>query len=76
MNTTLLLLVPLLPALGALINGTRAFAVPLAPKNRAITNVVALGSTLLSALIATFAVVIPYVSHGTEEAFAHAYAIA
>lgn len=73
MNPTLLLLVPLLPALGALINGTRAFANPLTPKNRSITNMVALGSTALSALVATFAVVFPYVSHGTEQAFAHAY---
>ena len=37
-NVSLLLLIPLLPALGALINGIRAFAKPLTPKNRAITN--------------------------------------
>src|SRR6266849_5798894 len=73
MNATLLLLVPLLPALGALMNGSRAFATPLAPKNRTITNVVALGSTLLSALIATISVVIPYVQHGTRAPFVHAY---
>jgi NADH-quinone oxidoreductase subunit L len=53
---SLLLLVPLLPALGALINGSRAFARPHTPKNRSITNFVALGSTLLSAIIATYVV--------------------
>src|SRR6266568_2553916 len=52
----LLLLVPLLPALGALINGIRAFARPLTPKNRAVTNLFAIGSTGLSALIATYCV--------------------
>jgi NADH-quinone oxidoreductase subunit L len=67
-----LLLIPLLPALGALINGTRAFAKPLTPKNRAITNLVALGSTGLSALLAAWTV-IRYVSGGTEQAFQHAY---
>jgi NADH-quinone oxidoreductase subunit L len=51
-----LLLVVLLPALGALINGTRAFTKPLTPKNKSITNAVALGSTFLSALIATWIV--------------------
>jgi NADH-quinone oxidoreductase subunit L len=51
-----LLLVVLLPALGALINGTRAFTRPLAPKNKAITNAVALGSTFLSAAVATWIV--------------------
>ncbi|MDQ3280939.1 MAG: NADH-quinone oxidoreductase subunit L [Acidobacteriota bacterium] len=59
-----LLLVILLPALGALINGTRAFANPHAPKNRTITNAVALGATLLSAITATVGVVLPYVGHG------------
>jgi NADH-quinone oxidoreductase subunit L len=52
----LLLLIPLLPALGALINGTRAFAKPLTPKNKAITNFVALATTGLSALIAAYVV--------------------
>ena len=52
-----LLLVVLLPALGALVNGTRAFANPLTPKNKAITNLFALGTTGLSALIATWVVV-------------------
>jgi NADH-quinone oxidoreductase subunit L len=51
-----LLLVVLLPALGALINGTRAFANPHTPKNKSITNIVALGSTLLSAIVATYVV--------------------
>jgi NADH-quinone oxidoreductase subunit L len=55
-----LLAVVLLPALGALINGTRAFARPHAPKNKSITNAVALGATLLSALVATFSVVLQY----------------
>jgi NADH-quinone oxidoreductase subunit L len=52
----LLLLVPLLPALGALINGWRAFADPKNPKNRSVTNAVALGTTALSAIIATYVV--------------------
>jgi NADH-quinone oxidoreductase subunit L len=55
-----LLLVVLLPALGALINGTRAWAAPLTPKNKTITNVFALGTTALSALVATFGIVVPY----------------
>src|SRR6202022_2104688 len=53
---SLLLLVPLLPALGALINGIRAFARPLEPKNKKTTNFFALASTLLSALIASYLV--------------------
>ena len=56
MSPTLLLFVPLLPALGALVNGVRAFANPLTPKNRSITNLFALGTTALSALIATYIV--------------------
>src|SRR5687768_17978921 len=52
-----LLLVVLLPALGALVNGTRAFANPLTPKNKTITNLFALGTTALSALIATWVVI-------------------
>ncbi|HYK06044.1 MAG TPA: NADH-quinone oxidoreductase subunit L [Thermoanaerobaculia bacterium] len=51
-----LLLVVLLPALGALINGTRAFANPHGPKNKGLTNAVALGATLLSAIVATWVV--------------------
>jgi hypothetical protein len=53
-NWTLVLLIPLLPALGALINGVRAFANPHTPKNKLVTNAVALGSTGLAALIAAF----------------------
>jgi len=72
MNPALLLAIPLLPALGALINGTRAFAKPLTPKNRTITNVVALGSTLLSAVLAIVSV-ISYVTGGTEKPFVATY---
>src|SRR5215212_5137906 len=72
MSPTVLLLIPLLPALGALVNGLRAFARPLAPKNKAVTNAVALGSTGLSALLAAWTV-ISYVSHGTATAFQHSY---
>src|SRR5262245_12535613 len=71
-NPTLLLLIPLLPALGALINGSRAFAKPLTPKNRTITNVFSLGSTGLAALLAAVAVY-QYVVGGTEQAFQHTY---
>src|SRR5438034_4146130 len=53
---SLLLLVPLLPALGALINGIRSFDRPLEPKNKKTTNFFALASTLLSALIASYLV--------------------
>src|SRR5437899_6843398 len=49
-----LLLIALLPAIGALINGVRAFAKPLQPKNRAITNFFALASTGLSAVLAAW----------------------
>ena len=70
--TILLLLIPLLPALGALINGLRAAANPHTPKNRTITNIVALGSTGLSALLAAWTV-IAYVSGGTPAAFQHAW---
>ncbi len=52
----LLLLIPLLPALGALLNGVRAFASPKTPKNKTVTNAIALGTTLLSALIAAYVV--------------------
>jgi NADH-quinone oxidoreductase subunit L len=62
-----LLLVVLLPALGALINGARAFANPHAPKNKFITNIVALGATGLSAIVATFFVVLPF--RGSHKAF-------
>ena len=52
-----LLLVVLLPALGALINGVRAFWWPLTPKSKTLTNLFAIGSTGLSALIATWIVI-------------------
>src|SRR5258708_18845591 len=71
-NPCLVLLIPLLPALGALLNGTRAFVNPLTPKNKTITNTLALGSTLLSALIATMSV-LTYVGGGTAQAWQHAY---
>jgi NADH-quinone oxidoreductase subunit L len=72
MNATVLLLIPLLPALGALINGVRAAVNPHTHKNRTITNAVALGSTGLSALLAAWTV-ITYVSGGMSSAFQHAY---
>ena len=52
--TTILLLIPLLPFAGAILNGSRAFAKPLQPKNRAITNFFALASTGLSAALAAW----------------------
>src|SRR5687768_8535212 len=61
---SVLWLVPLLPAAGALLNALRAIASPIQTKNETVTNIIALGSTLLSALVATFLVVIPYVRHG------------
>jgi len=66
-----LLLVVLLPALGALINGSRAYAKPHAPKNKSITNAVALGATALSALVATFFVVLPYRGHTEPMQFSY-----
>src|SRR5215468_5601487 len=71
-NPAILLAIPLLPALGALINGTRAFARPLTPKNRTLTNLVALGTTGLSALLAIYTVW-TYASAGTEQPFQHVY---
>ena len=71
-SASVLLLIPLLPALGALINGLRAAASPHASKNRAITNAIALGSTGLSALLAAWTV-ITYVGGSTSTAFQHAY---
>src|ERR1051326_2736936 len=70
--TTILLLIPLLPALGALVNGVRAFANPLTPKNRTITNLFSLGSTGMSALLAAWTV-ISYMQSGTQQAFQHVY---
>jgi NADH-quinone oxidoreductase subunit L len=63
-----LLLVVLLPALGALVNGVRAFARPHAPKNRTITNAFALGTTALSALVATWVVL-----QSVGQAWQHTY---
>src|SRR5438876_538284 len=51
---SVLLLIALLPAIGALCNGVRAFARPLQPKNRAITNFFALASTGLSAVLSAW----------------------
>ncbi|HEX8410398.1 MAG TPA: hypothetical protein VF883_16150, partial [Thermoanaerobaculia bacterium] len=68
---TALIAVVLLPALGALINGLRAFLVPHAPKNRTITKAVALGATFLSALIATVFVVLPFVKTGEAQQFSY-----
>jgi NADH-quinone oxidoreductase subunit L len=56
-KAVLVLAVILLPALGALVNGVRAFLNPHAPKNRSITNAFALGTTGLSALIAAWFVI-------------------
>jgi NADH-quinone oxidoreductase subunit L len=64
---SILWLVPVLPALGSLINGLRAAADAKHQKSKALTNLVALGSTALSAIIATFLVVIPYIRSGAEE---------
>src|SRR5712691_9356075 len=68
-----LLLVILLPALGALINGLRASNKPLVHKSRTTTNVIAVGATALSAIIATAGVVIPYMSHGAETPIEFSY---
>src|ERR1043165_8059436 len=69
-NPAILLAIALLPALGAFINGGRAFATPLGTKNRAVTNVVALGTTGLSALLAVWTV-LGY--RGATAAFEHVY---
>ncbi len=63
-----LLLVVLLPALGALINGTRAFVNPHTPKNKSITNLVALGTTGLSALIAAY-IVYAHIGHPEQYSY-------
>src|SRR3954447_12746099 len=67
-----LLLIVLLPAFGALVNGSRSFANPLTPKNRTITNLFALASTGLSALIASW-VVFTYTRGNTHEAVVRSY---
>jgi NADH-quinone oxidoreductase subunit L len=59
-----LIAVILLPALGALINGLRASNKPLVHKSRRATNVIAVGATALSAIIATAGVVVPYMNSG------------
>ena len=71
--STALVLVVLLPALGALINGLRAANNPLVHKSRSMTNVVALAATALSALVATFGVVFPFVSHGAATPMEFSY---
>ncbi|HSN68211.1 MAG TPA: NADH-quinone oxidoreductase subunit L, partial [Thermoanaerobaculia bacterium] len=65
--SAVLWLVPALPLIGALVNGARAVENPYGKKKRKLTNLIALGSTLLSAVVATFYVVIPYVQRGTRE---------
>jgi NADH-quinone oxidoreductase subunit L len=65
--SAVLWLVPALPLIGALVNGFRAVESPHQRKQRKLTNLIALGSTLLSALVATFYVVIPYVKRATTE---------
>src|SRR5260370_35823956 len=52
--TGVLLLIPLLPAIGALINGIRSFARPLQPKDRSVTTFFALASTGMSAILAAW----------------------
>ncbi|HVT03421.1 MAG TPA: NADH-quinone oxidoreductase subunit L [Thermoanaerobaculia bacterium] len=62
---SILWLVPLIPALGALVNGLRAAADPYGEKNKGITNAIAVGSTGLSAILATI-VLFLYVSSGSR----------
>ncbi len=66
--SALLWLIPVLPLLGALINGLRALADPHGTKNKTITNAIALGSTGLSAILATLAV-LQYVGQGIATPF-------
>src|SRR5436190_84971 len=51
---SVLLLIPLLPLAGAIVNGIRSFAKPLEPKNRSDTNFFALASTGLAAALAAW----------------------
>src|SRR5438132_9543789 len=51
---SILLLIALLPLFGALVNAVRAFAKPLQPKNRTVTNFFAIASTGLSAVFAAW----------------------
>jgi len=62
---SILWLVPLIPALGALVNGLRAAADPYGEKNKGITNAIAVGSTGLSAILATV-VLFLYVTSGSR----------
>ena len=71
-SPSILLWIVLLPAIGALVNGSRAFARPLTPKSRFWTNLFALGSTGLSAVLAAWTV-IKYAGQGSEHAFEHSY---
>ncbi len=64
---SVLWLVPALPLIGALVNGFRAVEGVQQKKQKKLTNLIALGSTLLSAVVATFYVVIPYIKMGTSE---------
>ncbi len=61
-------LVPMLPLIGAAMNGFRALETQ-ERKSRRVTNLIALGATLLSALVATFYVVIPWARRDAREAF-------
>ena len=65
-------LVPVLPAAGALINGARALARPHEVKNKAVTNIVALAATALSAILATI-ILLQYVSSGATAPFEVVY---
>jgi NADH-quinone oxidoreductase subunit L len=69
-SPAIVLAIILLPALGALINGARAYWWPKTPKSKAITKLVALGSTGLSAALAVWTV-LSY--RGAEEAWQHTY---
>ena len=60
-------------ALGALINGLRAMNKPLVHKSRRMTSIIAIAATALSAIVATFGVVMPYVSHGTAAPMEFSY---
>src|SRR5205807_3116850 len=62
-----LLLIPLLPFAGAIVNGVRSFAKPLQPKNRAVTNFFALASTGLSAVLAA------WIAMSYSQPWEHAY---
>jgi NADH-quinone oxidoreductase subunit L len=67
----ILWLVPLLPLLGAAANGLRS-VISQETKNKTVTNAIALGSTGLSALIATW-VVLLYTRSGIHEVYEVVY---